>query len=159
MAETDVLTYLQTPPRRPVISDLHGGIIENDAEFPPDPGDPEANAMNQSDKLMVHAHELIDGAKLYVTVSGTTAIAGVWPSTLEAGDFTVVDNGVGDTSITHTGGLLPAATWPATVDVVGNSGGRVGDVESIANGWRIRMRNASTLALADVPFILKISGL
>jgi hypothetical protein len=153
-------TFKQTPPRRPTVADLHAGLVIDDPEFPPDPGDPNADAMNQSDELVVSACNMIDAGKLYVAFpSGTTTKTGIWSprDDLALSDFTLVDNGTGDTSITHTGGKLPAATWPPTAKVVGNGGDTTINVESIANGWRVRTRTGGTLA--DVPFLLEFSGL
>lgn len=153
------ITYKQSPPRRPTIGDLDGGQLVDDPEFPPDPGDPSAGAANQRDMLLVAQQGMAEHTKLYITFSGGTPTkTGIRSlrDDLTTADFTVTDNGAGDTSITHTGGKLPADAWPAESKVVGNSGDATDNVELITNGWRVRTRVGGTLA--DVPFVLKIFG-
>lgn len=153
------LTYNQTPPRRPTLDDLNGGALANDAEEAPAPGiDPDARAMNQSDKLAVAAHGVIEHTRIQITFSGATpSKTGIWSlrEGLALSDFTLNDAGTGITEITHTGGKLPAGTWPAEAYCYG-TGDSTAIVEPIANGWRVRTRTAG--AAADVNFVLKLSG-
>lgn len=161
MAETDVLTYKQAPPRRPNIDDLHGGLLQNHSTRPPGREHPNANGMNQGDKLHAAAHALLDFAKIWVQFDGggVPFIAGVacLNDEITADDFTVVDGGTGITEITHTGGLFPAVQWPAAVDVNGNAGDTTGNAEHITNGWSVRTRTGGTLA--NIAFTLRVSGL
>lgn len=157
MPDTDTLTYLQTPPRRPVIDDLHGALLENVPGKTPGPDHPNALAMNQSDKLVALAHELIDVARIYVTNNGTVTVAAAWPSWLSTSDFTKSRTGAGDVSIFQATGKLPAATWPAIAVPVGNVGDCTINVEVIVNGWRVRSRVGG--AATDVNFLLNVSGL
>lgn len=154
------LVYKQSPPRRAVLDDLHGGRLENVPGKTPGPDHPNADKMNQSDALVIALNNVAPHTKLYVTFSsGTPTKTGVWSlrDDLALADFTVTDNGSGDTSITHSGGKLSGATWPAEAYVVGDAGDATINVEGIANGWRVRTRVSGTLA--DVPFVLKLSGL
>lgn len=155
------VTYDQDPPRRPTIDDLNGGALENDTAEPPAVGvDPDARAMNQSDRQVVALGNVSQCARIEVHfTAGVPSISGIWglPTGLEADDFNVTDNGNGDTSITHTGGLLPAAQWSSSVTLCA-------DVEidrfraySITNGWRVKTKLGATGT--DCNFVLHISGL
>lgn len=162
MPTTDVLTYEQTPPRRPALSDLDGGACQNDMERPPVPGiDPDALAMNQRDKLVVSLCGITPALVLEVHFSGgvpSIYYVGPMRSTgLVAGDFTVVDNGNGDTSITHTGGKLPVVTWSAGAEQVDDTEIDRIRVVPITNGWRVKTKLGSTGT--DANFVLRISGL
>lgn len=161
MPTTDVLTYEQTPPRRPALSDLDGGTCADDTEFPPDPNvGPSALAMNQRDKLMVGLCGITPAVVLEVHFSaGAPSIyyVGGMRTGLVAGDFTVVDNGDGDTSITHTGGKLPPATWSAGAEQVDDTEIDRIRVVSITNGWRVKTKLGSTGM--DANFVLRVSGL
>lgn len=154
------ITYKQSPPRRPTIDDVGGGEYEDDADFPPDPGDPDADSANQLGLLAVASHGTLEHTKLYVTVPGGTPTGSAIKSLrddLLVGDFTLTDNGAGDTSIAHTGGKLPADSFPAEAYPVGDAGDCTITVASITNGWRVKARVAGTLT--DTPFVLKIYGL
>ncbi|SRR6266545_828288 len=159
MPETDDLTWEQTPPRRPNIADFNGGQLENDTEFPPSPGDPDALAQNQLEKQMVGVAGLADFARLYVTNAGTPALSAIWcmRTDLVLADFTITDGGTGITDVTHTGGKIPAVQWLAEAYRTGNAGAGSATVESITNGWRVRTYVNTTLT--DLSFVLKISGL
>ncbi len=162
MADSSTLTYEQDPPRRPTLDDLDGGQLANDAEFPPVPGnDPDAHAMNQRDKLVVALAALAGVAWVHITFSaGTPSIAAVGGmrqggEALVAGDFTLVDTGVGDTSVTHTGGLLPPKTWPAFALPVGAAACEIA-AEQITNGARVRSKVSASAA--DANYLLFLSG-
>ena len=161
MSETSVSTYEQLPPRRPSLEDMGGGAFENDTEFAPSPGDPSAHDVNQMAKQCVALAALSAAVAIHVTFSGgTPSISSVQAvrSDLVAASFTVTDNGAGDTSITHTGGLLPTATFPAFAqqvdDVEIDRGPRVAP---ITNGWRIKTKLATVGT--DSNFLLIASGL
>lgn len=161
MSTSSISTWERPAPRRPNLEDMGGGNYANDPEFPPEPGDPNAHDSNQMAKQIVALAAVSAAAVLHVTFNaGTPSIASVQcvRSNITASSFTIVDNGAGDTSITHLGGLLPAATWPACAyqvdDVEIDRGPRV---ISIANGWRIKTK-LSTVG-TDSNFVLFISGL
>jgi hypothetical protein len=161
MSNTSVSTWEQSPPRRPSLDDVGGGNYANDTEHPPDPGDPNAHDVNQMAKQVVALAALGAAAAIHVTFSGgTPSIASVQCARADVvpASFSVTDNGAGDTSITHTGGLLPAVTWPAWArqvdDVEIDRGPRV---ISITNGWRIKTKLNTTGT--DSNFVLFVSGL
>lgn len=161
MPDTDVLTYEQTPPRRPVLDDMGGGLYEDDAAHPPGPDHPSANATNQTERLVVAAHSIIPHTEIYVTIaSSTPSVAGVASvrTDLSTSDFTPTDGGAGITDVTHTGGMLPAATMPAWARGVGDFGDTVFSVDPISNGWRVRARTGGTLT-DNKSFVLVVYGL
>lgn len=158
---TTIPTYEQTTPRRPTIDDVGGGTYEDMVGFAPSPLDPSADDVNQMALLIVAAHIQLPHTTLNVQlVGGTPSIAGVFSMRRDilAGDFTVVDAGIGIVEITHTGGKLPPETWWAQAYVSGNAGGGVADVEKITNGWRVRTRICSSANLTDFNFVLRFSG-
>ena len=160
MPTTDTLTYDQTPPRLPVLDDLNGGTITNDTEFTPNVGDPNALGMNQSDRQIVALANVAPAMHIEVHfASGTPSIYGLWglPTTMSAGSFTVVDNGAGDTSVTHTGGLLPGLRWSATADQVDDTEIDRLRVVPITNGWRVKSKLGTVGT--DCNFVLHVSGL
>jgi hypothetical protein len=161
MSNTSVSTWEQTPPRRPSLDDMGGGDYENDTEFPPGPDDPNAHDLNQMAKQVVAFAMLGAAVAIHVTFSGgTPSIASVQcvRADVNPASFVVTDNGDGDTSITHTGGKLPAATWPAIAhqadDVEIDRGPRV---ISIASGWRVKTKLGTSGTNSN--FVLFASGL
>jgi hypothetical protein len=162
MASSNVLTYNQTPPHRPGIDELGGGAFENDPDFPPHPTtEPAAEDFNQTTKQLVAQARMMAAVEFYVVfTAGVPAINTVvgLPDGLVAGDFTVVDNGAGDTSITHTGGKIPPQMYPAPKGLT-----LVQDVEidrarafKITNGWQVKTKLGGTGT--DCNFVLIVSG-
>lgn len=158
--ETDLVTYEQTPPRLPVLDDLHGGELENVPGKTPGPDHPNAYAMNQSDRLVIAHANVTPSVKLYVTFPGSVPTISRIDSTrsdLSAGDFTLTDNGAGDTSITHTGGKLPARRWPATVAQVDDTEiDRIRGVP-ITNGVRVKTKLGTVGT--DAAVVVEFSGI
>jgi len=162
MADSSTITFEQDPPRRPSLDDLDGGQCENDAENPPVPGiDPDALAMNQRDKLVVGLAGMCAAAWLYITFPGGVAtVSGIGgmrqgAEALVSADFTIVETATGSTTITHTGGKLPAMTWPAGGWIVGGADTTVTFIP-VTNGVRVETRTGG--ALADVAFVVFLSG-
>lgn len=117
MSASSDLTWDQDPPKRPTIADLGGATKENHPKYPPNAAtDPTAEEFNQFAKQHAAVGKCQYLAKLHVQISGgdPSIVAVQAPgSNVEAGDFTIVDNGPGDTTIwwtTGTGGLLPPTT-------------------------------------------------
>ena len=109
---SDTLTFDEAIPRRPAIDDVGGGLKAN-AATPPDPvRDATAEDFNQLSKQAVAHGRVIPLATLFVTNAGTPAITAVLApgSSIDATDFTVVDNGVGDTTIHWVVTKLPVRT-------------------------------------------------
>jgi hypothetical protein len=116
MPSSNTLTFDQTTPHRPALSELGGGAKENDVKYPPNPAKhPTAEDFNQFSKLLEALGKMTPLARLWVTINaGTPSVSIVQApgSAVDASDFNVVDNGAGDTTIwwtTGSGGSLPAA--------------------------------------------------
>jgi hypothetical protein len=154
-------TYEQTPPRRPALDDLNGGNLQNRADFPPTPYEhPDARAMNQSDRQLVALAAISAAVGLHVTFPGGTptiqVVMGV-RTDLEAADFTITDHGNGDTTIVHTGGMLPVKTLPV------HSLTQADDTEidriravPVTNGVRVKTKLGATGT--DAAFVLWLTG-
>ncbi len=116
MASDDVLTFDQDPPHRAGVSELGGGAKENSVAFPPDPvKHMTAQDCNQFTGQLGAFNRMTPLARLFVRiVAGAPQIFAVQcpGSAVVAGNFTLVDNGPGDTTIwwtTGTSGSLPTA--------------------------------------------------
>jgi hypothetical protein len=160
MADTLPVTYDQTPARLPVLDDLHGNLLENVPGKTPGPDHPNAFAMNQGDQLHVAHANVLPSTKLYISFPGGVPTIQRVDSTrtgLVASDFTVTDNGPGDTSITHTGGKLPAVRWPATAHQVDDTEIDRCRAVPIANGTRVKTKLGTVGTDAEV--VLEISGI
>lgn len=135
--------FEQDPPRRPALDDLHDGQIQNSTRKPPSVGHPDARAMNQSDRLVVAMAALGAVAALRCTITAgvpSLELVACVRSDMDASDFTPTDNAAGDTSVVHTGGLLPSKTLNPIV-------WQIDDVEidrlrayPIANGFRVKSK-------------------
>lgn len=116
MPSSDTLTFDDDPPHRAAVSELGGGAKENSVQFPPDPvKHPTAEDFNQFTKQIAAFNRMTPLARLFVRITaGVPSVFAVQAagSGIVVGDFTVVDNGAGDTTLwwtTGTGGKLPAA--------------------------------------------------
>ncbi len=125
MTVSNTLTWDEDPPRRPGLSDITGGTKEDDPSSPPDPITmPTASEHNQSAAQIAALGVVAPLARLYVTFSGgTPSIANVLaPGTnVVAGDFTVVDNAAGDTTIHWASSVLPPVSGGPSVSVAGDT--------------------------------------
>ena len=118
MGSSNTLTYDQTPPRRPSIDDVGGGLKENETPAPDPVSMLTAEDENQQEKLMVAAHRLLPLAIVQVTFTGgvpsVTAAVGLGTG-VDATDFTATDNANGDTTISWPSALMPAVGMPPRV--------------------------------------------
>ncbi len=116
MTAAETYTYDDVPPRRPSLDDLGGADYENDPLAPPDHRTmPNAEATNEGARSLAGLNRVSPVAVLHVTFpAGAPAIQSVRGArtSIAPSDFTVTDNGVGDTSITWSANLLPASTMP-----------------------------------------------
>lgn len=120
MTVSSTLTFDETPPRRPGLTDIASGTKEDDPGATPDPATmPTADEDNQKTKQAAAAAKMIALARITVTfASGTPSISHVSaPGTnVTADNFTVVDNGAGDTTIWWTANeVLPPTAGGPTV--------------------------------------------
>jgi hypothetical protein len=163
MPAVNTLTDKLSPPRRPGIDDVGGGAKINDAEFPPDVQTmPTAEEDNQKSKQVVGIRAVLPVAILDVDfTAGTPSIirAAVLNDAVVIGDFTLTDNGVGDTTIDWTAQTFPARVVDPVAmlrDTTTDSTVNCERVSSPNPGARVRTETAGTPA--DRNFQLWIFG-
>lgn len=124
MPAVDTLTFDDNPPHRAALAELGGGAKENSADFPPNPvKHPTAQEFNQFGKQHEAFNRMVPLARLFIRFSaGTPSVYAVQApgSTVVTTDFTIVDNGNGDTTVwwtTGTGGKLPPAVGVGNLTV------------------------------------------
>jgi len=159
MSVSSTSTFEQTIPHRPGESDLLNGTKTNATPVVP-PHMPAAEEFTQFARQLEQLAKMSPIIRISIAFSGSTpsinSVVCVRNDILSA-NFTVTDNGVGDTSITW-----PASTFPAsnTQPMATLNGGAVGahaapDVVAISNGVRVRTFDVDTSA-ADVPFTVEV---
>lgn len=153
---SSTLTYELTPPRRPGINDVGGGELEDHPKAPPNPKThPTAGGLNQTAKLLV----ALD--KVTPVISVSVGITGGNPSVLlvthkreSTVAVTVVDNGVGDTTVQWAKGTFPTPIRRPGADVNGATPAMF-SVEPFSDvdhdGVRMRTADAAGAAV-DVDF-------
>lgn len=115
MAAEETCTWDLATPRRATLEDLGGAGYEDEpAPFAPDPITmPNALEANQKAQQLAAINRVIPICVMFVTITGgTPAITGVFApgSEVDSSDFTVTDNGAGDTTIDWEVGILPNGT-------------------------------------------------
>jgi hypothetical protein len=143
---SSVLTYDQTSWHRPGVDELGGGAQEN-LTPPRDPRMvPDVRSFNQLVRQIVADAKLAPSARIQVEFPGgvptITAVAAL-NTTLVAGDFTITDNGNGDTSFTiakYVGETLR----PLELTVVSDVEIDRERIFPIANGWRVKTKLGAT---------------
>lgn len=140
-------------PYRPGVNDVGGCAKLDDQNYPPDPITmPTAADFNEMGMLLVALCKVSGAALLYVSNSGTPTITGLRAagSLIQISDFTVTDNGPGDTTITcpSTKIVQPFACLPFTQKAGDYRAS--GRLNGLGNGVRVETRNnAGTLSDAD----------
>lgn len=155
MSVSNTVTFKQTPPIRPGIADIRDGEKANETGTVP-PDMPNASEHNQS-ALLLEAYGQV--APLFVMSIEFSAGAplvhslGCIRTDKVSGDFTLTDNGAGDTSITFAAGTFPSAKAKPVAGLNGSAAGFV-VADPISNGVRVRTFN-SAAAAADLPFTVE----
>lgn len=120
MAAASTLTWDITPPRRPSLDDIGGATLADDAAYPPHKATmPYADQLNQCQTQIERLAAMTEALTISVTFAAGVPSVSQFTSmrtTTVIGDFTVTDNGTGDTTITwpanavttSTGGPMPA---------------------------------------------------
>lgn len=129
-------------PHRPSLAQLGGGAYEDDQSDPPDLDTmPSAAMENVNQKVLAGIARTADVAAFSVKFNaGAPYIdkAAFADETLVIGDFTVTDNGLGDTSITWPADTFPvAAVDPSGLTLHSATGCTRWYAYAIANGVRI----------------------
>lgn len=115
---SNTLTYDDATPHRPGLAELGGGIKENHpaAARAPGPKQLRAEEFNQLSKQTEAFGRVVDLAKVTVKfTAGVPAVNNVKAlgALVAIGDFTVIENGTGDTTLwwtTGVGGKMPATS-------------------------------------------------
>jgi len=158
MTAPDTLTWdlaaADGGPRRPSLEDVGGATHEDDAVFPPDPATmPYAAELNQWAMQVAAFGKVVPSLILSVEFAGgapAVVVASSPRSSVALGDFTVTDNGTGDTTITWPANTFPPEVTRPEVSINQDIGEMVGaTVTAVANGVRVRTyRSAGAYDLA-----------
>ena len=149
------LTWDISPPRRPSLSDVGNATLIDHASEPPSKATmPYADQLNQWAKQVERLAAMTAGVGLSVTFSaGVPSVSQfiAMRTTTVIGNFTVTDNGTGDTTITWPANTFPpSALGPAPALNDTTVGGGI-TASLVANGVRvITWTGAATPA--DRPF-------
>lgn len=151
-------------PYRPATDDLGGDNYENDAEGMPDAGEfPSAEAFNQLVKQVAAANKVIESAKIEVRFN--TGAPFVQRATgpglaVVTSLFSVVDNGLGDTTVTWPANTFPTPQIsPSGLTPIFNSRTSF-SVEEVTNGIRVRtwsLDGSGNATAADIPWTIHIN--
>lgn len=158
MAAPEYLTWTGDPdngvnPYRPGVGDLGGIDKVDDAEYPPQPGDPEASEWIQMVGQIVALTGVAPAALIDVRFSGgVPSIFAVYSANPELviADVTPTDVGTGIVTLAIPASKLPDVRWgDARPQATGNNTGL--GFRSAAQTLRCELRTAG--ALADVNFL------
>ncbi len=121
MTAPDTLTLDLDVPRWPSLGDVGGASLEDDSKRPPDKTRmPYADQLNQWARLLEAYGRVLPAAVISVKfTTGTPSIdsfVAVRPG-MTTPDFTVTDNGTGDTSITWAADTFPVPKTQPTVTI------------------------------------------
>jgi hypothetical protein len=148
-------------PRRPSTDDLGGDAKQDNNDYPPD--DVEhftAAGWNQLVKVAQALSKTAAACKLEVRFTGSTpyiARAPALSANVTIATFTVLDNGIGDTTITWPANTFPSSACSPTglTLLVTTSADRAADVEEVANGIRVRTKAGG--AAADIAWTIDLN--
>lgn len=144
-------------PRRPSLDDLGGAAYEDDQQYPPDPLTmPSAAMENQNEMVLYGLAKMGATALVYVKFTGGTPAIDTLVSPgnlLEIADFTITDNGDGDTSVVVAANKIPAMLpFNIAQPIPTGTGVWSANGRSISLGWRVETYNGITAA--DCDFLL-----
>jgi hypothetical protein len=135
-------------PRRPSLADVGGATLEDDTEYPPNRETMiYADEANQWQMQIVAMGGVVPSLVLSVEISGGTpaVVAFTCPrDDLEIDDFTVTDNGTGDTTITWPADTFPPELTRPELTINQDVGALVGGTAvPVTNGVRVRTYDGS----------------
>lgn len=159
MAAASSLTWDITPPRRPSLDDIGGATLADDAAYPPHKATmPYADQLNQCQTQIERLAAITEVVTLSVTfaagvpsVSQFTAMR----TTTVIGDFTVTDNGPGDTTITWPASTFPTSTGGPMVTINEDVDALAPRALLVALGVRVVTKNAAAAA-TDIAFTVTV---
>jgi hypothetical protein len=163
MTAATTYTYDDNPPRRASLEDLGGDDFENDPAEPPDRVTmPNAEEANEKARHIAGLNRVNPTAKLWVTFpAGTPTINLVrgMRTELVAADFTVVDNGAGDTTIHWASSKLPTPLFPPMVTLVDDVEiDRVrAYLEAVGANQGVRVKTKLGATGTDCAFVIEIN--
>ena len=159
MAVQSTLSFEQTPPIRPGEADIIDGEKTNKTVAVP-PNMPSAQEFMQMARQIVALAGMAPVAILSIEFTAGAPVIANFKSMrqdLLVGDFTLADNGAGDTSITWAAGKFPAriAKPVASLNIEGSAADHHISAYNITNGVRIRT-NLGAGTGADDPFTVAV---
>ncbi len=153
---SSVLTYDQEAWHRPGVDELGGGSHENVTKSRDPRTVPDADLSNQLVRQIVSQASLTPSVRLQVTfAAGVPSVSGLVAlnTTLVAADFTLTDNGAGDTSLTLTK-YVGEQLRPLELTVAEDVEIDRDRVFAITNGWRVKTKLGATGT--DAAFVLAL---
>lgn len=165
MPASNTRTFDQTPPRRPTIDDVGGGLKSNRTPAPDPVRDATAEDYNQLGQQGVAAGTMIPLARVFVTISGgvPTVTSVMAPgSAVSTSSFTVTDNGAGDTTISWPVALLPSRAAGPIVSQIDDTeidrlrAYNVTVAEPAANSPGVRVKSKLGVTGTDCNFVVDI---
>jgi len=145
MASPNANTFSLTPARRPGLDDFNGASKIDDAENPPDPATmPNAAEANTVQRTLIGVAKVVHVLVLTVDfTAGAPVVVSYGDATekLDVGDFSLVDNAAGDTSITWPAGTFPTAIADFLLTVTADVAIDEQRAFAITNGVRVVTKN------------------
>lgn len=152
----DTLTYDQSPPFRPGLSDLQNALKTDDEEFPPDdtemPFAAEANQQAVQIASISKTREV--GLVAIHFTAGTPAVFQQSCAQSLEPTFTVQDLGNGDTRITWPANTFPNPVVPATAHLTADVDATIACI-AITNGVEVKTRVAGVGTDADFVVVVR----
>lgn len=155
---SDLLTWDESPPRRPGIDDVGGGQKVNGVPAPDPVRMLTAEDCNQTAAQIAAMGRVVGVCKISVRFSGGTPVLYKFSapgSDVETATFTITDNGTGDTSITWPANTFPTLVVEAEAFVNGATPAMIA-AESITNGVRVRTKSDAGVA-NDIAFTCTVN--
>lgn len=145
-------------PTRPSVDQMGEAALENDARNPPiAPKMPTAPMLNQW-QMQIAALGKVCPA-LVISVRFSAGTPSVYKFTAPTGnlvtdDFTVTDNGTGDTTIAWPANTLPASVAEPMVSINGGTAGEA--TVDLASATSVRVKTKASSSAADLAFTVTV---
>lgn len=158
MTAPNDLTWDLDIPRRPSLDDVGGAALEDDAKKPPIPPKmPYAAQLNQWAMQIERLSAVTPVAVFTVTFSAGTPTVNSFQcmrTGMLTSDFTVTDNGNGDTTITWAANTFPTPTAQPSVSI-NEDLLAIPRAFTVSNGVRVKTANAAG-TLIDAGFTVLV---